>query len=276
MATVTPNFNWPVPTSTDLVKDGATAIEALGDSIDASLVDLKGGTTGQVLSKTSGTDMDFTWVTSDDANAIQNTIVDAKGDLIAATAADTPARLAVGTNGQVLTADSTTATGLKWAASSSGSPLTTKGDLYTYSTTDTRLAVGGDYGFLSALASESTGLKWDSGAYTSYTPTLSASSGSFTSASVAGNYKRIGKVCVTRFQVTITTNGTASGVILITMPFTSTGYATGTWREVQSIGNAGQTFLSSSTQIGMTNFSDNSYPGANGRTFQGTIIYEVA
>jgi phage-related tail fiber protein len=114
MATTTPNFGWPVPTSTDLVKDGATAIEALGDSIDASLLDLKGGTTGQVLSKTTNTDMDFTWVTSDDANAIQNTIVDAKGDLITATAADTPARLAVGTNGQVLTADSTAATGLKW------------------------------------------------------------------------------------------------------------------------------------------------------------------
>ena len=114
MATVTPNFNWPVPTSTDLVKDGATAIEALGDSIDASLVDLKGGTTGQVLSKTSATDMDFTWVTSDDANAIQNTIVDAKGDLIAATAADTPARLAVGANNRVLMADSSTATGLKY------------------------------------------------------------------------------------------------------------------------------------------------------------------
>jgi hypothetical protein len=94
MATVTPNFLWPVPQSTDLVKDGATAIEALGDSIDASLVDLKGGTTGQVLSKTSGTDMDFTWVTTDDANAIQNSIVDAKGDLIAASANDTPARLA--------------------------------------------------------------------------------------------------------------------------------------------------------------------------------------
>jgi hypothetical protein len=117
MATVTPNFNWPVPTSTDLVKDGATAIEALGDSIDASLVDLKGGTTGQVLSKTSGTDMDFTWVTSDDANAIQNTIVDAKGDLIAASAADTPARLAVGNNGETLVADSSAATGLKWAKS---------------------------------------------------------------------------------------------------------------------------------------------------------------
>jgi hypothetical protein len=66
MATVTPNFNWPVPTSTDLVKDGATAIEALGDSIDGSFVDLKGGTTGQVLSKASNTDLDYTWI---DANA---------------------------------------------------------------------------------------------------------------------------------------------------------------------------------------------------------------
>jgi hypothetical protein len=114
MATTTPNFGWSVPTSTDLVKDGATAIETLGDSIDASFLDLKGGTTGQVLSKASNTDLDYTWVTTDDANAIQNAIVDAKGDLIAATAADTPARLAVGTNGYRLTADSTAATGLAW------------------------------------------------------------------------------------------------------------------------------------------------------------------
>ncbi len=121
MATTTPNFGWSVPTSTDLVKDGATAIETLGDSIDASLVDLKGGTTGQVLAKNSGTDMDFIWVAQDDSNAIQNAIVDAKGDLITATASDTPARLAVGTNGFVLTADSAEATGLKWAAASGGS-----------------------------------------------------------------------------------------------------------------------------------------------------------
>ena len=53
-------------------------------------------------------------------SAIQSTIVDAKGDLIVATAADTPARLAVGTNGTVLTADSAEATGLKWAAAAGG------------------------------------------------------------------------------------------------------------------------------------------------------------
>ena len=64
MATTTPNFGWAVPTSSDLVKNGATAIETLGDSIDASMVDLKGGTTDQVLAKNSNTDMDFKWVTS--------------------------------------------------------------------------------------------------------------------------------------------------------------------------------------------------------------------
>jgi hypothetical protein len=63
MPTTTPNFGWSVPVSTDLVKDGATAIELLGDSIDTSLVDLLGGTTGQLLAKASGTDLDFTWAT---------------------------------------------------------------------------------------------------------------------------------------------------------------------------------------------------------------------
>jgi hypothetical protein len=120
MATTTTNFGWDIPQSTDLVKDGATAIAALGQDIDTAMVDLKGGTTGQVLAKASGTDLDFSWVAQDDSNAIQNAIVDAKGDLIAATAADTPARLAVGTNGQLLTADSTAATGLKWSTVSSG------------------------------------------------------------------------------------------------------------------------------------------------------------
>jgi hypothetical protein len=114
MATTTPNFGWPVPTSTDLVKNGATAIEALGDAIDASMVDLEGGTTGQVLAKASNTDMDFAWVTTDDANAIQNAIVNAKGDIIGASANDVPAITSVGANGETLLADSAAATGLRY------------------------------------------------------------------------------------------------------------------------------------------------------------------
>lgn len=120
MSTTTTNFGWTVPSDTDLVKDGAAAIRTALGGVDTSFVDLKGGTSGQVLSKASGTDLDFTWVAQDDSNAIQNAIVDAKGDLIAATAADTPARLAVGTNGQVLTADSAESTGIKWASVASG------------------------------------------------------------------------------------------------------------------------------------------------------------
>lgn len=142
MATTTTNFGWDIPQSTDLVKDGATAIATLGQDIDTSMVDLKGGTTGQILSKTSNTDMDFTWINNDQGDitgvtagtgisgggtsgtvTITNdmaTTIDAKGDLIGGTGADTYARLAIGTNGQVLTADSTQTTGMKWATAASG------------------------------------------------------------------------------------------------------------------------------------------------------------
>jgi len=81
------------------------------------------------------------WVSLDDPNAIQNSIVDAKGDIITATADNTPARLAVGANNTVLTADSSTATGLKWAAASSGAltlikRATTSGAVSTGTTFD--------------------------------------------------------------------------------------------------------------------------------------------
>ena len=65
MATTT-NFGWTTPDDTDLVKDGAAAIRTALGGVDTSFVDLKGGTTGQVLAKNSGTDLDFTWTEQDD------------------------------------------------------------------------------------------------------------------------------------------------------------------------------------------------------------------
>lgn len=66
---------------------------------------------------------------------IQPTIFDAKADILTATAADTPARLAVGTNGHVLTADSTETTGLKWVAPAGGKVLQVVSATYSTSVT---------------------------------------------------------------------------------------------------------------------------------------------
>lgn len=136
MATTTTNFGWDIPQSTDLVKDGATAIAALGQDIDTAFVDLKGGTTGQVLAKASNTDLDYSWINAEvgDITAVtagtgisgggtsgavtitnsMATAIDAKGDLIAGTGADTFSRLAAGANGETIVADSSTSTGLRY------------------------------------------------------------------------------------------------------------------------------------------------------------------
>lgn len=61
MSTTTTNFGWTVPSDTDLVKDGAAAIRTALGGVDTSFVDLKGGTTGQILAKASNSDLDYTW-----------------------------------------------------------------------------------------------------------------------------------------------------------------------------------------------------------------------
>jgi hypothetical protein len=73
MATTT-NFGWETPDDTDLVKDGALAMRTLGNSIDTSFVDLKGGTTGQILSKASNTDLDYTWISNDVGDITEVTV----------------------------------------------------------------------------------------------------------------------------------------------------------------------------------------------------------
>ena len=65
MTNPTSNFGWQMPTPTDLVTDLPADFEVFGQAVDTSMADLRGGTTGQILSKTTNTDMDFTWITND-------------------------------------------------------------------------------------------------------------------------------------------------------------------------------------------------------------------
>lgn len=136
----TTNYNWETPDDTDLVKDGAAAIRTLGSSIDTTTKALNPsttlgdieyrsatantntrlaiGTTGQVLTVAGGVP---TWATSDDANAIQNSLLTTTGDTIYASGASTPARLGIGTTGQVLTVSG----GIpSWATPAGGSGMT--------------------------------------------------------------------------------------------------------------------------------------------------------
>ena len=131
-----------MPTAVDLVTDLPADFEVFGQAVATSMADLLGGTTGQILSKTTSADMDFTWITNDvgDITAVtagtgisgggtsgavtitnsMATEITAKGDLIAGTGSATFDNLPVGTNGQTLVADSTASTGLKWATPAGG------------------------------------------------------------------------------------------------------------------------------------------------------------
>jgi len=171
MSNPTSNFGWQMPEPTDLVTDLPADFEVFGQAVDTDFVDLLGGTTGQILSKTSNTDLDFTWIsaapgditgvtagtgisgggTSGDVTVTNSmaTEITAKADLIVGTGNATFDNLPVGTNGHVLTADSTVSpTGLKWAAPAGGGKVlqvvqattTTATTIASTSFTDTTLS----------------------------------------------------------------------------------------------------------------------------------------
>jgi len=143
MSNPTTPFSWQMPTATDLVTDLPADFEVFGQAVATSLADLLGGTTGQVLSKTSNTDMDFTWVAANPGDitgvtagtgisgggtsgtvTVTNdmaTTITASGDIIVGTGSGTYDNLPIGTTGQILTADTTVSPyKVKWASPAGG------------------------------------------------------------------------------------------------------------------------------------------------------------
>ena len=99
MATTT-NFGWETPDDTDLVKDGAAAIRTALNGVDTSFAELKGGTSGQILSKNSSTDLDLAWIDNDlRVNSPLNAPLEVVN--VSATAATGTINLEVGSLGSV-------------------------------------------------------------------------------------------------------------------------------------------------------------------------------
>ena len=114
MSNPTSNFGWQMPTNTDLVTDLPADFEVFGQAVDSSMADLKGGTTGQILSKNSNTDMDFIWIAND------------QGDITGVTA--TSPLTGGGTSGAItvgIQASSTTQSGAVQLTDSTSSTSTT-------------------------------------------------------------------------------------------------------------------------------------------------------
>lgn len=122
MATTT-NFGWDTPDDTDYVAQGAAAMRELGQDIDTTLVDLKGGTTGQILTKNSNTDMDFIWSTAAPGDITGVTATSpltgggTSGDVTIGIASTAVVPSQTGNSGKYLTTDGTTSS---WGSISAG------------------------------------------------------------------------------------------------------------------------------------------------------------
>lgn len=190
--------------------------------------------------------------------AIQPTILDAKGDLIVATAADTPARLAVGSANQTLLADSAQATGIKWG-SSPQSLMTATGDLLYASSANTPARLG--IGSTGQVLGVSGGVPaWTTGSALTYiTGTTFTSVSSFslptnTFTSTYKNYKIFlyftGYTTASALTIRCRTNGT---------DYTGSQYFYGTARQGYAISYTATTGSAvSSWQIGLGDYYDRS------------------
>ena len=157
MANPTTNYGWPMPTSADLVTDLPADFALFGQPVDTSLKALNPETTLGDIAYRSST-------------------------------SNTNTRLGIGTNGQVLAVSGGVPA---WTTTADVTPLTTKGDLFTFSTVDARLGVGSNDQILVADSAEATGLKWATPASAggmTLLSTTSLSGGTTSLTSISGAY----------------------------------------------------------------------------------------
>lgn len=116
----------------------------------------------------------------------------------------------------------------------------------------------------------------DNDAWTTYTPTVTAASGTFTTVSATGRYKQMGKTIQTQIKITITTVGTASGGISVTLPFTSAHDFVFAGRETSATGNVVAAHVAPSTnQMFVVRYDNASIIGA-GRDIVLSGAFEIA
>jgi hypothetical protein len=206
MTNPTSNFGWQMPTSTDLVTDLPADFEVFGQAVDTDFVDLLGGTTGQVLSKTSATDLDFTWVTAnpgDITGVTAGTGISGGGTSGTVTVSIDTAVTADLTTSQTLTNKTLTSPALTTPTIST---LTTNGDLLygTGSGALARTAIGSTGQVLTVAAGIPSWATPAAGGGMTLLATTTLTGASVTVSSLTG-YKQL---CLVIRNARITANGT--------------------------------------------------------------------
>jgi hypothetical protein len=109
----------------------------------------------------------------------------------------------------------------------------------------------------------------------SWTPVVTSGVGTITTVgAVTGKYTKIGNVVIAHYNVTITTNGTGSGSLVIAgLPFTSSGTGAGSGFEVAATGKTTQVRIANAATQVSVYYYDATYPGGDATTNRGTIVY---
>ncbi len=223
------------------------------------------------------------------AKGLLSRILTTRGDMLRR-GTSVPERVALGAAGSLMRSDGTDA---DWATLKTALGMTTRGDLVRggASGVPERVGLGAAYAL---LRSDGTDAVWgaagqlpfpstrnpsadantlDDYKESPWTPTVTAASGTLTTASATGSYTTIGRVVLCHVDVTITTNGTGATAINISLPFTASGYFTGCGRADAVSGKQLQV-RGSSTSASIFNY-DNTYPAASGEILRVDFAFVV-